>query len=242
MQSWSLGIICFNEKETIKHVFEDAKALLEKMTDDFEIIMVDDASTDGSTEIIKSIADENDVCKPFYHEANKGIGASIRDVYFNATKENLGFIPGDGQFDVLELQPFGEFDSLNFICFFRKENQSYSFFRNVLSYYNKLFNKIFLGFDLKDVNWVKIYKRKVVQSLDLKMQSSIIESEICAKLSILGFKPIEVESKYMPRVYGESKGASFTNMRRVLIELIGLSWNISKFRMKNLSKKVNKNA
>ncbi len=233
MQSWSIGIICFNELGTIQNVFDDVHKMLSDFECEFEIILVDDASTDGSTEIIQNIANQfpNNV-KSVCHEINKGIGASIRDVYFNADKDNLVFVPGDGQFDVNELIPFKEFDDKNYICFYREENQSYSLFRNTLSYLNKLFNKGLLGLELKDVNWVKAYKTAIIQKLDLKIHSSAIESEICAKLNILKLEPVQVKSNYLPRTYGESKGASLTNMLRVGKELLNLFFIISKFKVK----------
>lgn len=233
MQSWSIGIICFNELGTIQKVFEDVQKLLQNFGCEYQIILVDDASTDGSKEIIQEIARSNPKeVKAICHEVNKGIGASIRDVYFNAEKENLVFVPGDGQFDVDELIPYKTFDAANYICFYRQENQSYSLFRNTLSYINKLFNKVLLGLELKDVNWVKAYKTQIIQNLDLKIHSSAIESEICAKLNKLKLSPVQVKSTYLPRTYGVSKGASLTNMIRVGKELFTLFFIISKFKVK----------
>ncbi len=231
-QSWTIGIICYNEKGTIAQVTESVIALLEPLQADKQIILVDDASTDGSKEIINSLASKyTNSVQAVYHSKNMGIGESIRDVYFNAKMENVVFVPGDGQFDVKELQPYLSFPENQYICFFRQENQTYSAFRNVLSYLNKQFNKVFLGLSLRDVNWVKAYKTEVIQNLDLRTHSSVIESEICAKLNYLKFEPLEVESKYLPRSYGESKGASWTNMVRVARELLTLSRILIGFRI-----------
>ena len=65
--------------------------------------------------------------------------------------------------------------------------------------------------------------------LDLKAQSSFIESEICAKLNRLFIKPIEVDSKYIPRVYGTSKGASWAIIKKVYIELFKIFINLRQF-------------
>lgn len=232
MQSWTIGIICYNEKGTIRQVFEDVQRMLKNFGCAYEIILVDDCSEDGSREIIQELVENNTSAKAVLHPKNQGIGASIRDVYFNATKDNLVFVPGDGQFNVFELEPFREFSTENYICFYRQENESYSLFRNILSYFNRLFNRFFLKLDLKDVNWVKAYKREIVQGLNLQITSSIVESEICAKLNVLGHTPIQVKSTYLPRVYGESKGASLSNLIRVAPEIFRLMLIITSFRLK----------
>lgn len=229
MQSWSIGILCFNEAGTIEDVYLKAKSVGSELTDQLEIILVDDCSTDGSDKIIRKICDADKQVTGIFHQKNLGIGMSIRDVYFNAKNENVVFIPGDGQFDAEELLPYKEFSNREFIAFYRKENQSYSFFRNSLSYINKLVNSIFIGLNLRDVNWVKVYKTHIIHQLDIKAQSSFIESEICAKLSKLNIKALQAESKYIPRVYGESKGASWKIIRKVYIELFKIFVNVQRF-------------
>ena len=229
MQSWSIGILCFNEAGTIADVYRKVKNVGSLMSVRFEIILVDDCSIDGSKEIIKSICDQDPLVKGIFHDANLGIGLSIRDIYFTAMHENVVFVPGDGQFDVNELLPFSEFASEEFISFYRTENQSYSFFRNSLSFLNKLFNQFFIGLNLRDVNWVKVYKTHLIKQLELKSKSSFIESEICAKLNKLNVKAIEVESKYIPRVYGESKGASWKIISKVYQELLKVYFIVLNF-------------
>jgi len=237
MQSWTVGILCYNEAGTIKSVFQDTLSVLQTMSDEIEIIIVDDASTDGSIDLIKELIREYpQYLRIVYHDTNKGIGLSIRDIYFNAIKENVVFVPGDGQFDVHELSPYASFPQDNFIAYYRKENQSYSFFRNSLSYMNKQFNRVFLGLELRDVNWVKVYKTEVLKQLDLQSKSSIIESEICSKLRIKKINAIEVESKYIPRVYGESKGSSWKIIKKVYAELWSVYLIIRKFKQLNKAK------
>jgi glycosyltransferase involved in cell wall biosynthesis len=229
MQSWTVGILCFNEAGTIADVHAKVKTVLTQLCDVFEIILVDDCSTDGSKKIIQDILLIDDETRGVFHDSNLGIGLSIRDIYFNARYENVVFVPGDGQFDVAELLPFASFEPNTFISFYRKENLSYSFFRNSLSYFNKLFNQIFIGLTLRDVNWVKVYKTNILRQLDLRSESSYIESEICAKLNKLKISAVEVESVYIPRVYGESKGASWKIIRKVYKELFKVFFIVKAF-------------
>lgn len=224
MQSWSIIIICFNEEKTVRKVADSVIQLFAPYRDrKLEIIIVDDGSKDNSVkEIKKAGAEHKGVIKLVAHETNLGIGAALKTGYKSAINENVCTIPADGQFDISELKPYLDFESNQFISFYRKENLQYSFSRNILSLINKKINHLFLGIDLNDVNWVKTYKTKAIQSLDWKIKSSLIESELCAKLIYLEFQPIQVKSVYLPRHYGKSRGASLKILLQALKETFKL--------------------
>lgn len=190
--------------------------VMQQITKTFERLIVDDCSTDGSREIAHKLAQRFAEVRTVLHAQNKGIGGALKSIYDNSKYENIAFIPGDGQFDVTEYLPSADVPQGHFISFYRKENTSYNLFRNILSLFNKKLNEIFIGINLRDVNWTKIYKKADIDQLDLQLTSSLIESEICAKLLFLGVKVIEVESKYLPRTSGESKGSSFAIVKKAL--------------------------
>src|SRR6185295_17695768 len=134
--------------------------------------------------------------------------------------------------DVKEIIPFACVTEKTFISFYRKENLTYSFFRNKLSYFNKILNKKLIGLDLKDINWALIIKRGGLENLDLEMKSTLIKSEICAKMQLLGYRPIEVESRYLPRIYGVSKGSSTKMISQALTDVWALHQSVRRFKRK----------
>lgn len=210
----------------------ELRSVLQKMTDTFEIIIVDDYSTDGSREIALKIQNDTPEVRVILHDTNKGIGQALRSIYFNARYQNVGMIPGDAQFDPTEYLPFKEIPDDSFVSFYRLENTSYNVFRNILSLFNKILNQLFVGIKLRDVNWTKIYKKKDLDVLDLQLASSLVETEICAKLIILGRQVIEAKSKYLPRAYGTSKGASFPIILQAALETLKLVCVVNLYRMK----------
>ncbi len=231
-QSWSVVIFCYNESGTITSVIDSVHNFLNKINcTQSEIIIVDDGSKDGSVEKIKEAEKRYPNIKAIYHPKNLGIGQALKSGYFNAQYENITAVPADGQFDVNELIPFFNIDLNTFISFYRKENTIYSLQRNILSYFNKKVNSIFMGIDLRDVNWVKIYKREAIVNLDLRLKSSLIESEICSKLLIRKNRAIETISVYHQRKSGVSKGASTKVVVQALKETIKLIFVIFLFRL-----------
>jgi glycosyltransferase involved in cell wall biosynthesis len=230
LQSWSIIIFCYNEAGTIEKVVADAKSVMDEIAPGMhEIIIVDDGSSDGSREKIREIEKNIQNVRAVFHPSNRGIGHALRSGYAQAANENVCAIPADGQFNVKELVPFRRIDEKTFISFYRVENTTYSTFRKGLSYLNKRLNQIFLQIHLRDVNWVKVYNNRELKQLDLGLQSSLVESEICAKLVLRGNKPIQVRSAYLRRSYGKSKGASSATILKAAKETWKLVVEIRKF-------------
>jgi glycosyltransferase involved in cell wall biosynthesis len=230
MQSWSVAVLCFNEVHTIEKVVLDLRDVLRKMTDTFEILVIEDFSTDGSREVVLELQKKYPEVKAVLHEVNKGIGMALRSVYANARYENISVTSGDGQFDPNEYTPYASVPKDHFVSFYRKENTTYTLFRNILSYLNKELNKTAIGINVKDVNWAKIYKKEDIDTLDLQLYSSLVESEIFAKLIFLGKQIIEVESKCLPRTHGESKGGSMKTVKKAIKDIMKLVTIMRKFK------------
>ena len=222
-QSWTVGVLCFNEEGSIQQVYGQLNTLMPQLAgNDYEIIFIDDGSNDRSSNIIEDIAIKNSNVVMVKHANNLGIGQAILSVHRAATKENLCVISADGETNLDELLAYKTIETNSFVSFYREALPSYGGFRKLLTYANKLFNRLILGMSLKDVNWTKIYKTKDVQSLSLKLSSSLVESEICFKLIKKGIRPIEVPSTYLSRIAGEEKGASLKIVSQAMIGSIRL--------------------
>jgi glycosyltransferase involved in cell wall biosynthesis len=233
-QTWSLVVFCYNEVATVARVVAEAETVLHRMgVPAYEILVVDDGSTDGSVAEITRAAAVSGAVRPIFHPVNRGIGQALRSGYAAARYENLCAVPADGQFDLLELLPQATVPADAFVSFYRRENTTYTPARNALSYANRVVNRWLLGLNLRDVNWVKIYKTAAVQSLPLELESSLVESELCAKLQRSGYRPLEVVSKYLPRTAGQSKGASWPIVRQALRDTLLLRRVLRRFRVKN---------
>lgn len=222
-QKWSIIIFCYNEEGNIRNVIQKAVEVLGIISPGgYEIIIVDDGSTDRSHEIIREETLGKTFFKVVFHKENLGIGKTLTDGYALAVNENVCAVPGDGQFDLNELLPFSVIPDDYIISFFRRKKTYYSYFRQILTRINKLINYYFLGIKMRDVNWVKVYKNKNLKKITTVLTSSLVESEICAKMMINKHHLVEVESVYHPRQSGESKGSSMKIIVQAMMDIIKL--------------------
>lgn len=230
-QSWSIVIFCYNEEGSITKVVQSAYDLAEKnMPENYEILIVNDGSTDNTGSIIQELAQKYKTIRVITHPVNLGIGGALRTGYLNAKNENICSVPADGQFDVNELAPFINIPPKTFISFHREVKGYYSSYRTLLSWMNRMVNQIFLGVKVKDVNWVKVSKRDELKKIDLQMKSSLIETEICAKLLITSNTVKEVPSSYHPRIAGSVKGSSLKELKIIGREVYKLIRIVRKFK------------
>ena len=107
MTTWrpSVSVVypMFNEEENIERAVHFAEAVLTDMTSDYEILIVNDASTDRSAEIAEALARSNRFVKVFHHERNLKLGGALRTGFSNATKELVFYCDSDLPVDLTEL-------------------------------------------------------------------------------------------------------------------------------------------
>src|SRR5215467_7805762 len=107
MTTWrpSMSVVypMFNEEENIERAVHFAEAVLSGMTPDYEILIVNDASTDRSAEIAEALARSNPCVKVFHHERNLKLGGALRTGFGKATKELVFYCDSDLPVDLTEL-------------------------------------------------------------------------------------------------------------------------------------------
>lgn len=229
---WTLFIFCYNEEGSVGSVIDQAVRVASKLCENsFEVLVINDGSSDRSAEIINAKCEEYQRARVIHHKENLGIGSALISGYTNAKGTHVCGIPADGQFNVEELLPFRESERGEVICFVR-EDKRYNMYREFLTTFNQITNKVLLGLALQDVNWVKIYHLDDLRSIKPTMKSSLIESEMCAMLKAKGVNFIEVPSVYKERSAGDTKGGSLRTVGMAVLEFAKLLVRVNLFRMK----------
>ncbi len=217
----ALIIFCYNEEGAVANTISSAKMFLERFADRFQIILVNDGSVDNTMKICSEFCFSDKRISLINHERNVGIGMALKSGYEFAEMEYVCAIPGDGQFDIYELSAIKPFTNKVFYSFYRTQT-NYSFYRKSLTRFNRLFNQHALGIYLRDVNWIKVYRNEQLNAIKPELTSSLIESEICAKLYKSGITPIEIPSKYLNRKSGVSRGGSWFTLKKAIADIAKL--------------------
>jgi len=221
----SLVIPMFNEEENIEHAVECAVAALEPLGD-YEILIVDDASTDRSAEIVRRLAAENARIRMIQHEVNRKLGASLKTGYAAATRELVVYMDADLPFDPREIVRalrVLHVTRADLVAGYRLDRTAEGLKRTIYSYlYNTLIGLLF-GWPHRDINFsFKLMRREVLQAIELKAEGSLIDAELIVKAKNLGFVIQQLGLDYFPRTKGQSTLSSPSVILKIFRELITL--------------------
>ena len=223
MASVSVFFPCYNEQGNVARTVENALRVLEKLNADFEIIVVDDGSSDGTGRTADEIAGRDKRVKVVHHEHNLGYGAALRSGFAPATKELVFYTDGDGQFDMNEmpsLLPLMEqWDIVS--CY--RLNRRDPFIRKVNAWaWTKLVCLLF-GLKIRDVDCAfKLYKREIFDRIKLSSTGALIDAEILARAAGKGYRITQKGVHHYPRTAGAQTGAKLRVILRAFKELFKL--------------------
>lgn len=230
-QSLEILVPCHDEAGNIELVVEKSIAWLKQHTKYYRVLIVDDGSTDGTQEILLKLNKKHPShIGIIYHPINLGIGRAFKTLYENASGDFVFTCPGDGQFDPEDFtQAIPHLGKVDIISFYRTGKVNYTLFRNLLSVGNRIFNRIFFKLKIRDCNWVKIIKGNLLEELDLKSETSLLETEILAKANKKGKSIIELPSTNHKRIYGKSEGSGSRNIWMVIKDMIRVYRIVKRF-------------
>ncbi|MGD8786610.1 MAG: glycosyltransferase family 2 protein [Phycisphaerales bacterium] len=227
--SISIFFPCYNECDNLERVVKQALVTLEGLDGDFEIIIVDDGSRDGTGKIADDIAGENDRIKVAHHQTNLGYGAALQTGFKMATKRFVFYTDGDGQFDMNEmpaLLPLMErYDIVSCYRLDRKDN----LIRKINGWcWTKLVCRLF-GMKIRDIDCAfKLFKREIFDNIKLVSTGALIDTEVLARALRKGYLITQTGVHHYPRSAGMQTGANLRVILRAFKELFKLWRQIRK--------------
>lgn len=223
MESLSLVVPMYNEEALIAHALDCARAALDRCVDDWEIIVVDDASTDGCAAIVEALAAREPRVRLLRHATNRKLGSTIRTGFAAASKELVLYMDADLPFDPEQIGRaihVLRVTDADMIAAYRFDRTTEGLRRTIYSYfYNTLIGVLF-GWPHRDINFsFKLLRRKLLEAIELRSEGSLIDAELVVKARNLGFVIQQIGLDYFPRTKGHSTLSSPAVILKILREL-----------------------
>ena len=214
MVSISVFFPCYNEQENVGRTVEKALEVMQKLNADFEVIIVDDGSSDGTGQIADEIAGRDGRVKVVHHEGNLGYGAALQSGFKAATKELVFYTDGDGQFEINEMPPLlALMEQYDIVSCYRLNRQD-SLIRKINGWCWTRLVCLMFGLKIRDIDCAfKLYKREIFDKIELSSTGALIDAEILARAARKGYRITQKGVHHYPRMAGKQSGA---NIRVVL--------------------------
>ncbi|MBA2734888.1 MAG: glycosyltransferase family 2 protein [Acidobacteria bacterium] len=223
--SISIFFPAFNDQETIGELVADAFALLPTLTDDYEVLVVNDGSTDQTAAVLERLSRTWANLKVIHHGSNQGYGAALRSGFRHASKELIFYTDGDGQYDVRELSNLFPLmtegvDVINGYKIKRSDGRR----RKVLgAIYNRLARALF-HVPIRDIDCdFRLMRRRALEQIELVSSSGVVCVELIYKLRRAGAIFKEAPVHHYPRLYGESQFFTPSRVARTMFDFL-LLW------------------
>lgn len=227
--SISVFFPCYNDAQTIGGLVEKAIATLNKITNKYEVIVVEDGSSDDSREVLRGLAKKYPlVFRPVYHARNRGYGGALKSGFKKARYDLIFYTDGDGQYDVCELPLLYSLMTrdVNFVNGIKMERQDFAYRVIVGNFYALLMRWAFF-LPIYDVDCdFRLIRRSLIEKLNLKSSSGSICVELVKKAQKAGARFRQVSVHHYPRKYGESQFFKPMRLVKTLMELVPLWWKL----------------
>ena len=217
----SIVIAAYNEEHRIGKSLLKVKDYLTQQGLDYEIIVVDDGSTDDTAQVLTTLGETVSELKIVPHAHNRGYGVAVRSGLARAGMDYVFLTDGDGQFDLEDLpaaiQLLREHDV---IAGYRTHRQDGWWRRLWGRSWTALVNHVF-GLGVRDVNCAfKLVPRSLLLSSDLRSHGALISAEILFEARRLELSVAECAVSHYPRRTGRQTGASLRVIATAFMELV----------------------
>ena len=212
---------CYNDAPTIGGLVETVATSLDKLGVDYEVIVVDDASSDSSPEVIAATKARVPQLRSMRHPYNRGYGGALMSGFSTAKKQWVFYTDGDGQYDPAELELLVKEarDDVDVVQGY-KMSRSDPLSRKLAGFLYKRTTRWMFNLQIRDVDCdFRLIRRETLEQIQLFHTSGVICVELVRKLQDAGARFVEVPVSHLPRSHGRSQ---FFNPRSIVRAVGGL--------------------
>ena len=218
----------YNDVGSIGKIIHTMAWLLPKLTKDYEIIVVDDGSKDGTGDLLRILAREYPFLKVIHHGVNRGYGAALITGFANCSKDLVFYTDGDGQYDVEELPLLlqaltDKADLVNGYKISRSDPKH----RIIAGRIYQLLMRLLFRLNVRDVDCdFRLFRRSLLADTQLTCDSGVICVEMMKRFQARGSRIVEVPVHHYHRSHGSSEFFRFRHLRRVFVQLFVAWWRL----------------
>jgi glycosyltransferase involved in cell wall biosynthesis len=219
----------YNDGGTIPSMVLVAIATLRSLTDDYEVIIINDGSRDYTAEVLEELRTlYPGVLRVIHHQHNKGYGGALRAGFANARKELIFYTDGDAQYDPHELRLLlpAMRDGVDVVNGYKIQRHD-PLFRIIIGRTYHWIARLSFGLKLRDVDCdFRLIRRSVFDKVQLQSDSGVICVEMIKKFQDAGCVIAEVPVHHYHRAYGKSQFFNFRRIAQVALDLSRLWWKL----------------
>lgn len=220
MASLTFIIPAFNDEVTIETVIRKAVDTGKLLGIPFNILVINDASTDETKKILLGLLKQIKQLKVITHEINAGYGKTIRELYQKAQSTWLFSIPGDYQIEPGEITRLWsrQTDADMIIGWRRVRRDNPSRLRQ--SYIYNTLLRILFGLNMHDINSVRLMKTSIMKSITITTSSAFVDAELVIKSKRAGFRIVEVPIVHRARAGIGASGGKLSTILPAILDMI----------------------
>jgi glycosyltransferase involved in cell wall biosynthesis len=204
--SISIFFPMYNDENTIELLIRETISVLEPITDDYEVIIIDDCSQDATGSIADRLCLENKRIKVVHHDQNRDYGGAVKSGLLHCSKNLIFYTDGDKQYDIKELKKFlMKIEEADVVTGYKIKRYDH-FYRIIIgNIYRFIINNLF-GLQIKDPTCdFRLFKREAINSIGIESNSGFVCIEMMKKIQDKGYKIAEVSVHHFPRAFGRSQ-------------------------------------
>jgi glycosyltransferase involved in cell wall biosynthesis len=210
----SFLIPAYRDEDTIRQVVGEADIVGKRISGNYEIIVINDASPDNTGRILEELKHKYPRLKVITHSHNLGYGGTIRDLYYSGKKDWMFTVPGDNQIPVSEIEKLIPASAdADMVIGWRVNRHDPPARLRQSHVYNRLLRLLF-GLNLHDVNSVRLMKSGMMQKITLSSPSAFVDAELAIQAIRKGFKVIETPIEHAAR--GDESTAGGGKLKTIL--------------------------
>jgi len=237
--SLSIFLPMFNEEENIRPALGTAKSTCQTMLAEgqirsYELIVVDDASTDATGKIADEMAAADPHVRVVHHPVNRKLGGAMQSGFAAATGDLILYSDADLPFDMNELIKAVRIQKLydaDIVSVYRHDRTTEGFVRSVYTHAYNVLLWVLFRVRIRDVNFsFKLCRRSIFEQISLKSEGSFIDAELLIRAERLGFRIMQFGTDYFPRIRGTSTLASPGVIVKIVSEMRSLHRELKSIR------------